>query len=204
MVNRRRFLQVLSAAPAWAARAAASRPNILLILADDLGYSDPGCYGGEIAPPHIGRLAFRGVRLTQLYSSVRLCPSRAALLTGQYPHPVGMGNIVVGQARQEYPGFTGRLSPTAPFLPATLRDSGYSTLMSGKWHLGDPGPVARGFDEYYGMLHGFDSYWDASKYTRLPAGRASATTAQPFYSTDAITGNALAFLSAARPSAPKP
>jgi arylsulfatase len=204
MVNRRRFLQALSAAPAWAARAAASRPNILLILADDLGYSDPGCYGGEIATPNIDRLASGGVRFTQLYSSARCCPSRAALLTGQHPHRVGMGNMVGGQARQEYPGFTGRVSPTAPFLPAALRGSGYSTLMSGKWHLGDPGPVARGFDEYYGMLHGFDSYWDASKYTRLPAGRASATTAQPFYSTDAITDNALAFLAAARQSAAKP
>jgi len=79
MVNRRRFLQVLSAAPAWAARAAESRPNILLILADDLGYSDPGCYGGEIATPNIDRLASGGVRFTQLYSSARCCPSRAAL-----------------------------------------------------------------------------------------------------------------------------
>ncbi len=68
MVNRRRFLQVLSAAPAWAARAAESRPNILLILADDLGYSDPGCYGGEIATPNIDRLASRAVRFTQLYN----------------------------------------------------------------------------------------------------------------------------------------
>src|SRR5260370_7136929 len=101
-----------------------------------------------------------------------------------------MGNMVGGKALQEYPGFTDRLSPTAPFLPAALRDSGYSTLMSGKWHLGDPGPVARGFDEYYGMLHGFDSYWDASKYTRLPAGTASATPAQSSYSTHAITTTA--------------
>lgn len=147
-------MQALSAAPAWAARAAASRPNILLILADDLGYSDPGCYGGEIATPNIDRLASAGVRFTQLYSSARCCPSRAALLTGQHPHRVGMGNMVGGQAREEYPGFTGRLSANAPFLPAVLRESGYSTLMSGKWHLGDPGPVARGFDEYFGMLHG--------------------------------------------------
>src|SRR5207302_2063426 len=105
MVNRRRFLQALSAAPAWAARAAAPRPNILLILADDLGYSDPGCYGGEIATPNIDRLASGGVRFTQLYSSARCCPSRAALLTGQHPHRVGMGNMVGGQAREEYPGF---------------------------------------------------------------------------------------------------
>jgi arylsulfatase len=203
-LNRRSFLQTLGAVPALAAAAPSSRPNILLILADDLGYSDPGCYGGEIATPHIDRLAKGGVRFTQLYNTARCCPSRASLLTGQHPHRVGMGNMVGGAARPGYPGFTGVVSPSAPFLPAVLRESGYSTIMSGKWHLGDPGPLARGFDDYYGMLHGFDSYWDASKYVRLPADRPSAQTAQPFYSTDAITDNALAMLSTARQSASKP
>ena len=204
MVTRRGFLQTLGAAPALASAAPARRPNILLILADDLGYSDPGCYGGEIATPNIDRLAAGGVRFTQLYNTARCCPSRAALMTGQHPHRVGMGNMVGGKERPGYPGFTGRVSESAQFLPAVLRESGYSTLMAGKWHMGEPGPIARGFDEYYGMLHGFDSYWDSSKYTRLPAGRASAQTGEPFYSTSAITDNALGFLSTARQNQAKP
>ena len=204
MVTRRGFLQAVGAVPAWASAAPARRPNILLILADDLGYSDPGCYGGEIATPNIDRLAAGGVRFTQLYNTARCCPSRAALMTGQHPHRVGMGNMVGGRERAGFPGFSGRVSESAQFLPAVLRASGYTTLMAGKWHLGEPGPIARGFDEYYGMLHGFDSYWDASKYTRLPAGRAAARTGEPFYSTNAITDNALGFLSTARRAESKP
>jgi arylsulfatase A-like enzyme len=194
----------MAGAAAQATAAPAKRPNILLILADDLGYSDPGCYGGEIDTPNIDRLASGGVRFTQLYSIARCCPSRAALLTGQHPHKVGMGNMVGGQAREGYPGYTGHVSESARFLPAVLRDSGYSTLMTGKWHLGEPGPIARGFDEYYGMLHGFDSYWDATKYTRLPVGRPPTQVSQPFYSTDAITDHALGFLRSARQPGSKP
>src|SRR5215475_1617387 len=199
MLTRRDFLGAMGAA-SLAAAAPGKRPNILLILADDLGYSDPGCFGGEISTPSIDRLAARGTRFTQLYNNARCCPSRAALLTGQHPHKVGMGNMVGGQAREGYEGYTGRVSESARFLPAVLRDSGYTTLMSGKWHLGEPGPVARGFDEFYGMLHGFDSFWDASKYTRLPAGRPTARTTDPFYATDAITDNAVSFLDSARQS----
>ncbi len=194
----------MAGAAAVATGAPAKRPNILVILADDLGYSDPGCYGGEIRTPNIDRLASGGVRFTQLYSTARCCPSRAALLTGQHPHKVGMGNMVGGQEREGYPGFTGHVSESARFLPAVLRDSGYSTLMAGKWHLGNPGPVARGFDEFYGMLHGFDSYWDSSKYTRLPAGHPAARVREPFYSTDAITDHAVNFLGSARQSTAKP
>src|SRR5262245_16018675 len=204
MLTRRRFVGTIASAAAMAAATPRKRPNILLLLADDLGYSDVGCYGGEIETPNIDRLASRGVRFTQLYNSARCCPSRAALLTGQHPHKVGMGNMVGGQAREGYPGYTGRVSETARFLPAVLRDSGYTTLMSGKWHLGEPGPVARGFDEFYGMLHGFDSFWDAKKYTRLPAGRPTARTKDPFYATDAITDNALSFLASARQNPSKP
>jgi len=195
---RRHFLQTLTCSAAVLAQSR-RRPNILLILADDLGYSDPGCFGGEIETPNLDRLAASGIRFTQLYNNARCCPSRAALMTGQHPHKVGMGNMVGGQARPEYPGFTGRIGESVRFLPAVLRDAGYTTLMSGKWHLGDrPDPVERGFDEFFDMVHGFDSFWDASKYTRLPAGRPRLPAKEPFYATDAITDHALDFLANAR------
>ena len=172
MLSRRNFIRTVGATAAARAQAP-RRPNILLILADDLGYSDLGCFGGEIETPHLDRLASGGTRFTQLYNNARCCPSRAALMTGQHPHKVGMGNMVGGQAREGFPGYSGRVSGSAKFLPAMLRDSGYTTLICGKWHLGQPGPIERGFDEFYGMVHGFDSFWDASKYTRLPAGRST-------------------------------
>jgi arylsulfatase A-like enzyme len=173
------------------------RPNILLILADDLGFSDLGCFGGEIATPHLDRLAGQGVRFTQLYNNARCCPSRAALMTGQHPHKVGMGNMTGGQPRPGFPGYTGRVDPNAPFLPAVLKQAGYTTLMCGKWHLAQPGPVARGFDEFFGMIQGFDSFWDASKYTRLPADRPPRKYTQ-FHATGAITDHALEFIGQAR------
>jgi arylsulfatase A-like enzyme len=207
MLNRRDFLQTLGAASATgvctaAAQPVKTRPNIILLLGDDLGYSDLGCYGGEIETPNLDRLARGGVRFTQLYNNARCCPSRAALLTGQHPHKVGMGNMVGGQERPGFPGFSGRISGSTQFLPAMLRDSGYTTLMAGKWHLGQPDPIARGFDEFYGMLHGFDSFWDSTKYTRLPAGRPVTPWKQPFYAPDAITDHALTFLQTARQQSP--
>ena len=203
MLSRRNFIRTVGATAAARAQAP-RRPNILLILADDLGYSDLGCFGGEIETPHLDRLASGGTRFTQLYNNARCCPSRAALMTGQHPHKVGMGNMVGGQAREGFPGYSGRVSGSAKFLPAVLRDSGYTTLMCGKWHLGQPGPIERGFDEFYGMVHGFDSFWDASKYTRLPAGRSTQLLKGTFHATDAITNHALDFLQTARQSVLKP
>lgn len=197
MLSRRSFLATIAAAlPA----APTPKPNILLILADDLGFSDLGCFGGEIATPNLDRLAAQGVRFTQLYNNARCCPSRAALMTGQHPHKVGMGNMTGGQAKPGFPGFTGRVSPDAAFMPRVLRDAGYRTYMSGKWHLGQPGPIDRGFDEFFGMIHGFDSFWDSTKYTRLPAGRP-VKKYDRFYATDAITDHALEFISSTRPAA---
>ncbi len=199
MVSRRRFLGSLCALPALAAPAR-SRPNILLILADDLGYSDLGCFGGEIETPHLDRLAANGMRFTQLYNNARCCPSRAALMTGQHPHKVGMGNMTGNPRREGFPGYSGKVSEEAQFLPAVLKQAGYNTLMCGKWHLGQPGPVARGFDEFYGMIQGFDSFWDSSKYTRLPADRPKRQY-DKFYATDALTDHALEFIGGARGSA---
>jgi arylsulfatase len=170
-----------------------------VILADDLGYSDLGCYGGEIHTPNLDRLAQDGVRFTQFYNAARCCPSRAALLTGLYPHQAGMGEMVSAQPDLRFPGYAGALSDRCVTIPEVLKRAGYTTWMAGKWHLGRPGPVARGFDEFYGLVHGFDSFWDQSKYARLPEGRpARDYPAGTFYSTDAITDHALDFLAGAR------
>ena len=190
-ITRRLFLSTLAAAQQT------KKPNILLILADDLGYSDLGCFGGEIETPNLDRLAAGGVRFTQLYNNARCCPSRAALMTGQDPHKVGMGNMTSAKPRPDFPGYTGQVNADATFLPQTLKSAGYTTLMCGKWHLGQPGPIGRGFDEFYGMIQGFDSFWDASKYTRLPASRP-ARKYENFHATDAITDHAVDFVAGAR------
>src|SRR5213592_1433489 len=130
---------------------AADRPNILFILADDMGFADAGCYGGEIATPNLDRLAANGVRFTQFYNCTRCCPSRASLLTGLYPHQAGVGDMTVDQGK---PGYRGFLQPNTVTLAEVLRAAGYRTLMCGKWHLSlgpgrPPTPVERGFDDYY-------------------------------------------------------
>jgi arylsulfatase len=175
---------------------AAERPNILLILADDLGFSDLGCYGGEIATPHLDRLASGGLRFTQFYNATRCCPTRASLQTGLYPHQAGVGNMTDDRG---VPGYRGRLTDETRTLAEAMRDAGYYTAMSGKWHLSKPGPIERGYEDYYGMLHGFDSFWDESVYTRLPADRPRRTY-EPgrFHATDAITDHALEFIARAR------
>src|SRR5688572_10513675 len=132
---------------------AAARPNIIVILADDLGYSDLGCYGSEIATPNLDRLAASGVRFTQFYNQARCCPSRAALLTGRYPHQVGIGAMIDGYAKWQRdaanrPSYSDHLSPDSPTIAELLRPAGYRTLMSGKWHLGSrpaEWPAKRGF-----------------------------------------------------------
>jgi arylsulfatase A-like enzyme len=200
-MNRRQFLAASAAAGAspLARGAAAPRPNILVILADDLGWSDLGCYGGEIETPNLDKLAQGGVRFTQFYNAARCCPSRASIMTGLYPHQVGMGNMTSPKPRTEFPGYTGVLNRHNATIPEVMKTAGYSTWMAGKWHLGPPGPVGRGFDEYYGMVHGFDSFWDPTKYTRLPAGRPARTYPEgKFYATDAITDHTLDFLAQAR------
>lgn len=196
-MNRRNFLLKSGLLPyAKALAATVSRPNVILILADDLGFSDLGCYGGEIATPNLDRLAHRGLRFTQFYNSARCCPSRASILTGLYPHQAGVGLMNADTGR---PGYRGHLNDTCVTIPEVLKDAGYYTCMSGKWHLSKPGPIERGFTDYYGMLHGFDSFWDPTKYTRLPADKPARSYPQGgFYATDAITDHALDFLSIAR------
>ena len=190
----------VAALPAGTTAGAAERPNILVILADDLGYSDIGCFGGEIRTPNIDALAANGLRLTQFYNATRCCPSRASLLTGLYPHQAGVGDMTGDQGPRR-PGYRGHLTERSATIPEVLRSAGYRTSMVGKWHLGpNPGPIRRGFDDFYGMIGGFNSFWQEDPfYTRLPAGRPKRSyPAGQFYSTDAFADYALDFLDASR------
>jgi len=187
----------------------APRPNVILILADDLGWSDLGCYGGEIATPNLDALAAGGVRFTQFYNSARCCPSRASLLTGLYPHQAGVGNMTNDRG-PEFPGYRGTLQASTVTLAEGLRAAGYSTYMVGKWHLHQPKtglkPTDRGFDEFYGMLGGYNSCWHENPYyTRWPEGRTKRPYTMPqdgrpgtFYATDAFADYAVDFLAEAR------
>jgi arylsulfatase len=182
---------------------AADRPNIILIMSDDMGYSDLGCYGGEIATPNLDALAAGGVRFTQFYNGTRCCPTRASLLTGLYPHQAGMGFMV---RKVPAPGYSGDLSRQAVTLAEVLRTSGYRTGMMGKWHVAlshSPSdvtnwPVQRGFDRFYGTIRGFGSFYDPNTLTRqntfITPENDPEYKPETFYYTDAISDNAVAFL----------
>lgn len=138
-------------------------PNIIVILADDLGFSDLGAFGGEIPTPNLDRLAARGVRMTSFYVTPRCSPSRAALLTGRHPHSTGIGVLTSDDSPT---GYAGSLSLDAPTLPERLKERGYTTALAGKWHLSsdidtpnDTWPTRRGFDEFHGFLPGCGSYY---------------------------------------------
>lgn len=197
----------------FSAAAAPPRPNVILILADDMGFSDLGCYGGEIHTPNIDRLARQGVRFTQFYNTTRCCPSRAALMTGLYPHQAGMGfmNQDLGK-----PAYRGELNDRCVTLAEVLRDGGYHTGMAGKWHLchltiSQAGraakhlldfqadapvspskanwPCNRGFEDHWGTIPGVESYYDPyglvhNEQTIRPQGK-------DFYYTDFITDHSV-------------
>jgi arylsulfatase len=141
-------------------------PNIVLIMADDLGFSDIGSFGGEIPTPNLDRLAREGVRFTQFYNAARCSPTRASLLTGRTPHAVGVGHL---NGPGTYPGDLDRDAPT---VAEQLRDAGYSTYLAGKWHVTPwPGPphnhpTRRGFDRFYGILASIRSYYTPSACSR--------------------------------------
>lgn len=183
--------------PAYPDRAWCERPNIIVILADDLGYSDLGCYGGEIRTPRIDRLAKNGLRMTQLYNAARCCSTRASLLTGLYPHQAGVGAM---SADNQKPGYRGFLTERCVTVPTLLRTAGYQTFMSGKWHLrgkGNPDcvPTSHGFDEFFGHFRAYASYYRQDLFTRMPADRPRRMwDKNRFYATDAITDCAIDFV----------
>jgi len=142
------------------------KPNIIVIMADDLGYSDLSCYGGEIETPNIDRLAEEGLRFTGFKNTARCAPSRASLLTGRYQHSVGVGRMTANDFKR--PGYRGQLSTEAPTLAEIFKSQGYGTGMVGKWHLTvhDKSskqkrlyPCDRGFDHFYGTWWGAKDYF---------------------------------------------
>jgi arylsulfatase A-like enzyme len=192
------------------------RPNIIVILADDLGYSDIGCYGGEIQTPNLDYLAKNGIRFTQFYNTSRCCPTRASLLTGLYNHAAGIGEMT--EDRHE-PGYRGHITTNTVTLAEVLKTAGYRTGMSGKWHVSntieqstrqaqmdwlnhkthhpvfsppDQYPTSRGFEKYYGNIWGVVDFFD-------PFSLVNGTTAvkevpKDYYHTDAINDTAVAYI----------
>lgn len=182
------------------------RPNIVVILSDDMGFSDLGCYGGEIATPHLDALAARGVRFTQFYNCARCCPTRASLLTGLYPHQAGIGHMMDDRGR-EFPGYRGNLNRSSRTIAEMLKPAGYRSYAVGKWHVTrhtgkdgpkDNWPLTRGFDRYYGTIHGAGSFYDPSSLVRdetmiSPYADPSYRPATYYY-TDAISDHAVKFV----------
>ncbi len=183
-----------------------SKPNVILILVDDMGFSDLGCTGSEINTPNIDSLAKGGSLLTSMYNCSRCCPTRASLLTGLYPHNAGIGHMGTNLGSDAYQGFLRNDSVT---IAEVLRASGYQTLMSGKWHVagdfesrdlddwcaGDiyrPGPRQRGFDHFYGIADGATHYF--SPFNLVEDDGRIEVSDDDFYFTDAITKKAIGMI----------
>ncbi len=189
---------------------AADRPNIILILADDMGFSDIGSYGGEINTPNIDKLAKGGVRFAQFYNAARCCPSRASLITGLYPHQAYVGDMVDEYARRareliNSPAYSDHLNPHTPTIAEVLHTAGYRTSMSGKWHLGyrtNEWPSARGFDRSFAVIEGAMNYYGfgmqhTGVITNPPMALDDHVFIPPrsgFFSTDAFTDHAIQFI----------
>lgn len=189
---------------------AQTRPNVILILADDLGYSDIGCYGGEIKTPNLDNFAKQGVKYAQFYNGARCCPTRASLLTGLYAHQTGVGEM---NQDRGLPSYQGELNRKCATIAEVLKYNGYNTGMTGKWHLShltiasapvekqkamingqldapisdtvEDWPHHRGFDEYWGTIPGVDSYWDP--YGLVHNDTPYKPDRKGFYYTDFIT-----------------
>ncbi len=146
-------------------RLSSEPPNVIIILVDDMGYSDIGCYGAEIKTPVLDRLASEGVRFSQFYNAAKCCPSRAAFLTGVYPHQAGMGSMT--DTYYPIPEYQGYLNRETVTLAEVLGNEEYSTYISGKWHVGTQRgkwPVDRGFDRSFAFIHGAGSFFDFEPY----------------------------------------
>ena len=178
--------------------AKAKRPNIVLIMSDDMGFSDIGCYGGEIETPNLDKLAAGGLRFTQFYNTARCCPTRAALMSGLYSHQAGVGHMVEDRGRE---GYRGDLSTQCVTIAEVLKTAGYSTYMTGKWHLTPnvkPGaskhnwPLQRGFDRFFGTIHGAGSFFDPNSLTL--DNELIPLPSKDFYYTDAIADYASRFI----------
>jgi arylsulfatase len=221
VTNRRSFLKMLGvgavSVPLHSVFAGESpgpdlRPNIVLIMADDMGFSDIGCYGGEIPTPNIDALAAEGLRFTQFYNTARCSPTRASLLTGLHPHQTGVG--ILAEDPNEHgkkdaaAGYTRYLNRQCITLAEALKPAGYHTYMAGKWHLGYHGnekwPLQRGFDRYYGCIAGAVSYFRPTAPRNLTLDNTPLPPPEDpaFYTTDAFTDYAIRFVLEQQDNAP--
>lgn len=208
--KRRRFICAISLAMlaglgCFSLIRADERPNVVILFADDLGYSDIGCFGGEIDTPNLDRLAAGGLRITQFYNAGRCCPARASLLTGLYPHQAGIGMMVY---RNWGEGYLGRLNQRCVTFGQVLGEAGYRTMMAGKWHAGhlpDSRPEVRGFDQFTGVYLHIDSYWKVLRncdiyrdgQLLIPADETPRNPYHPeqeFYTTDFFTDVAVDYI----------
>jgi arylsulfatase len=174
------------------------RPDIVLILNDDMGYSDLGCYGGEVHTPVLDRLAARGLRFSQFYNTARCSPSRASLLTGLHPHQTGIGILTYDSGPE---GYAGNLNHRCVTIAQALKAGGYRTYMSGKWHVSsnlreptDSWPLQRGFDAFYGTIIGAGSFYDPNTLTRGNTNVEHEARQEGFFYTDAISDQAAAYI----------
>jgi len=176
------------------------KPNIVLIMADDMGYSDMGAMGGEVKTPNLDALAEKGILYKQFYNGARCCPTRASLMTGLYPHQAGMGWMTVSDLGTE--SYAGELNHNCVTIAEVLKNRGYNTCMSGKWHLvsdrntgqdGDTNawPLQRGFDRFFGTLLGSGSYYTPSS---LVTQNTLIEAPEGFYYTDAISDTAVSMI----------
>ena len=174
------------------------RPNIVLILNDDMGYSDIGCYGGEVETPNLDRLAQGGLRFSQFYNTARCSPSRASLLTGLHPHQTGIGILTYDSGPE---GYAGNLNQRCATIAEVLKPAGYRSYLSGKWHVSsnltqptDSWPMQRGFDDFFGTIIGAGSFYDPNTLTRRNENVEHEARAPGFFYTDAISDEAVKFI----------
>ncbi|MDT1062053.1 arylsulfatase [Paracoccus sp. CPCC 101403] len=178
---------------------AEKKPDIIIILNDDMGYSDIGCYGGEIETPNLDRLASGGLRYSQFYNTARCSPSRASLLTGLHPHQTGIGILTYDTGPE---GYAGDLNRNCVTMAEVLKGAGYHTCLSGKWHVAqdlteptDSWPLQRGFDEFYGTIIGAGSFYHPNTLTRGNTNIDHEAAGNPdFFYTDAISDQAATFI----------
>ncbi len=192
------------------------RPNIVLIMADDLGFSDIGCYGGEIETPNLDYLAANGLRFRRFYNTSRCCPTRASLLTGLYNQQAGIGEMTTDR---NLPGYRGFLTNNTVTIAEVLRTAGYHTAMTGKWHVSntieqstpeaqlqwvnhqafhpyfspvEQYPINRGFEKYFGNIFGVVDYFDP--FSLVNGSTAVISVPEDYYHTDAINDTAVSYI----------
>jgi len=206
-------LAISASAYCHAENADDKRPNILIILADDLGFSDLGCYGGEICTPNLDRLAQNGIRFNRFYNAGRSCPTRASLLTGLYPHQAGIGRMTFNN---NLPGYRGTMTHNGVTIAEVLKGSGYQTGMIGKWHVAETPlrpdqrewlahqvqydefapkenyPTHRGFEDFYGTIYGVVNFFDP--FSLVNGEDPVNEVPKDYYSTIALTDSAVSYI----------